>query len=71
MEAYSDRLGEIAARFGTGRPGNHTGAAFAVVMAPRQHAAAFDGATHTTDLAGGVFRCLLPQARRRVSRAIR
>jgi predicted AlkP superfamily phosphohydrolase/phosphomutase len=71
MEAYSDRLGEIAARFGTGRPGNHTGAAFAVVMAPRQYAAAFDGATHTTDLAGGVFRCLLPQARGRVSRAIR
>jgi predicted AlkP superfamily phosphohydrolase/phosphomutase len=71
MEAHSDRLGRIAARFGTGRPGNHTGAAFAVVMAPRQYVAAFDGATHTTDLAGGVFRCLLPQARGSSSQAIR
>jgi predicted AlkP superfamily phosphohydrolase/phosphomutase len=70
MEAYSDRLGRIRARFGTGRGGNHTAAAFAVVMAPGQHAVAFSGLRHTADLARAVFRCLAPQAQGRFSRAV-
>jgi predicted AlkP superfamily phosphohydrolase/phosphomutase len=56
MEVRSERLGTIRARFGTGRRGNHAAAAFAVVMGPEQHAAAFNGMTHTTDLARAVFR---------------
>jgi len=70
MEARSDRLGTIRANFGTGRSGNHYAPAFAVVMAASQHAAAFSGLTHTTDLAEGVFRCLVPQAQRGLSRRI-
>ena len=58
MEAHSDRLGTIRARFGTGRSGNHPGAAFAVVMAPGEHISAFNGLKHTTDLSRAVFRCL-------------
>jgi predicted AlkP superfamily phosphohydrolase/phosphomutase len=62
MEAYSDRLGTMRARFGTGRGGNHAAAAFAVVMAPGQYAARFSGLRHTTDLSRAVFRCLAPHA---------
>jgi hypothetical protein len=70
MEVHSDRLGRISAHFGTGRPGNHTGAAFAVVMGAREQAAAFDSLTHTTDFADAVFRSLAPEAERGRSPAV-
>ncbi|HJQ85454.1 MAG TPA: hypothetical protein VKA21_15310, partial [Candidatus Binatia bacterium] len=65
LEATSSRLGTIRARFGTGRPGNHCGAAFAAVMGREEHAAAFAGVTHTAELAGRVLRCLAPHAAER------
>lgn len=70
MEVHSDRLGRVTAHFGTGRPGNHTAAAFAVVMGDREQAAAFDSLKHTTDFADAVFRSLAPEAERGRSRAV-
>jgi predicted AlkP superfamily phosphohydrolase/phosphomutase len=56
MEVRSERLGTIRARFGTGRRGNHSAAAFAVVMGSEPQVAPFRGMKHTTDLARAVMR---------------